>query len=60
MVLKIPISFKENEIELYNWIKCKRNYSCYLKDLVAADMKKEPAIKKDDIKRSSESFNLDF
>lgn len=40
MALKIPVSFAENEIHIYNYIKSKRNYSVYIKDLVEEDMKK--------------------
>lgn len=40
MALKIPVSFAEKEINIYNYIKSKRNYSVYIKDLVEADMKK--------------------
>lgn len=40
MALKIPISFRENEVHIYNYIKSKRNYSAYIKDLVEEDMKK--------------------
>lgn len=35
---KIPISFKKGEEDLYNFIKSKRNASCYIKDLVEKDM----------------------
>lgn len=34
------ISFKENEIELYNFLQSKRNPSCYVKDLIESDMSK--------------------
>ena len=40
MALKIPVSFAEKEINIYNYIKSKRNYSVYIKDLVEEDMKK--------------------
>lgn len=40
MALKIPVSFAENEVHIYNYIKSKRNYSVYIKDLVEEDMKK--------------------
>lgn len=39
--MKIPVSFKEEEIYIYNYIKSKRNFSVYIKDLVEADMKKD-------------------
>ena len=44
--VKIPVSFKKDEIHIYNYIRGKRNYSDYIKDLVEADMKKSVA--KDD------------
>ena len=37
--LKIPISFKREEMNLYNYVKGKRNVSCYIKDLIEKDMK---------------------
>lgn len=40
MALKIPISFAEDEVHIYNYIKSKRSYSVYIKDLVEEDMKK--------------------
>lgn len=39
--MKIPVSFKEEEIDIYKYIKSKRNFSVYIKDLVEADMKKD-------------------
>lgn len=38
MALKISLSFKENEVEMYEYIKTKRNASCYIKDLIEKDM----------------------
>lgn len=46
MALKIPVSFGEKEIDIYNYIKSKRNYSVYIKDLVEADMNKNNSIGK--------------
>ncbi|MBQ3420928.1 MAG: hypothetical protein IJH34_04535 [Romboutsia sp.] len=37
--LKIPVSFKKTEMDLYNYVKGKRNPSCYIKDLIEKDMK---------------------
>ncbi len=39
MALKISLSFKENEVEMYEYIKTKRNASCYIKDLIEKDMR---------------------
>lgn len=37
---KVNISFKENEIYLYNHLKSKRSASNYVKDLIEDDIKK--------------------
>lgn len=63
--LKIPVSFKQEEIELYNFAKSKRNASCYIKDLIENDKKSS---KKDNInfnpvdenKNSNNDLGLDF
>ena len=36
--MKIPVSFKKEEGDLYKFIKSKRNASVYIKDLVEEDM----------------------
>ena len=36
--LKVIISFKKEGIELYNFVKRKRNASCYVKDLIEKDI----------------------
>ena len=36
--LKVIISFKKEEIESYNFVKRKRNASCYVKDLIEKDI----------------------
>lgn len=41
MGLKINLSFKQEEVDLYNYLKSKRNASVYMKDLIEADMKKD-------------------
>ena len=56
MGMKIPSSFKENEKEIYDWIKSKRNFSVYIKDLVEEDMKKNKEVKP--IKRKN--FEIDI
>ena len=63
-VKKIPISFKVSEEAIHDFIIGKRNYSCYIKDLVEADMNSnnaattknqlEPKIKNDS------DFGLNF
>ena len=39
--MKISISFKENENDLYNFLKNKRSPSNYVKDLLEEEMKKK-------------------
>ena len=62
--LKIPVSFKKDEENLYKYTKSKRNASCYIKDLIEKDMKSN---KKDNInnlidknKNSNNDLGLDF
>lgn len=38
--MKISISFKENESDLYNFLKSKRSPSNFIKDLLEEEMKK--------------------
>lgn len=40
-VKKLPISFKENEQYIRDYITSHLNYSAYVKELVLRDMKKE-------------------
>ena len=37
---KIPISFAKDERYIYDYIRSKRNYSVYIKDLVEEDIKR--------------------
>ena len=39
-VKKIPISFKNSQLDLYSYLKTKRNISCYIKDLLEIGMNK--------------------
>jgi hypothetical protein len=41
LALKITISFKDTEEEVYNWVKEHSNYSGFLKDMIKKEMKKE-------------------
>lgn len=43
--MKIPVSFKQYEKNIYDFIKKKRSPSVYIKDLVEADMKKSENLK---------------
>ena len=36
--MKIAISFKDNEADLYNFLKEKRSPSCYIKDILEKEM----------------------
>ena len=56
--LKISVSFKQEEIELYNFIKGKRNPSCYIKDLAEEDMKSNRTNIKNT--KSNNKFEFDF
>lgn len=64
MALKIPVSFAADEVYLYDYVKSKRNYSAYIKDLVEEDMKrnginnKKPEI--NSVTRNENDFGLDF
>ena len=40
-IMKIPISFKKTEIELYQFLSSKRSPSNYVKDLLEKEMLKE-------------------
>ena len=62
--LKIRVSLKKDEENLYKYTKSKRNASCYIKDLIEKDMKSS---KKDNInnlidknKNSNNDLGLDF
>ena len=63
-MLKIPISFKEKEKAIYDFIKSKRNYSDYIKDLVEADMKNKEITRKvsssQNIQISNNSMEIDI
>lgn len=56
---KIPISFKQNELYLYEFIKSKRNASCYIKDLVEKDMKNNGKTLENNI-TSNNNLEFDF
>jgi predicted DNA-binding protein len=40
MAMKIPLSFKEREKNLYEFVRKKKSPSAYLKELIEEDMKK--------------------
>lgn len=54
--MKIPISFKKSEEELYNFLNSKRSPSIYVKDLLEKEMKKD--IKKDDANNDYDGFDF--
>lgn len=64
MALKIPVSFAEDEVHIYNYIKSKRNYSVYIKDLVEEDMKKNSTnnnkVESSNQKRSESDLGFEF
>jgi len=41
MALRIPLSFKEKERELYNFVMSKKSPSAYIKELIDEDRKKK-------------------
>lgn len=41
MAKRIQISFAEDEKDIYDYLKTKRNYSVYVKDLIEKEMKKD-------------------
>lgn len=55
---RINLSFKEEELNLYLYIKSKRNASVYIKDLIEADMKKNNKLtdNKDDNYKNQEGL----
>lgn len=60
MAVKIPVSFAENELHIYNYIKSKRNYSVYIKDLVEDDMKRNGISNKSPKENKKISNDLGF
>lgn len=52
--LKIPLSFKETEKDMYDYVKKQLNYSAYLKGLIIKDMDNSKP------KKENSSFNFDF
>lgn len=52
--MKISVSFKESEIEIYNYLKGQLSMSIYIKQLIIEDMKKNNCkpTKKDESKNS--------
>lgn len=57
---KIPISFKVSESDLHSFIKSKRDVSCYIKDLVEADMNSNNAVTTKSQLESKPIENNDF
>lgn len=54
MAMKISVSFKESEKEIYNYLKSQLSASIYIKQLIIEDMKKcnyKPT-KKEEVKNS--------
>lgn len=62
--VKIPVSFKKDEIHIYNYIRGKRNYSDYIKDLVEADMKNKEIVREvpssNNIQVNNNSMEIDI
>lgn len=58
--MKIPISFKESEKEIYSFIKSKLSPSIYIKELVIADMKKSNTSREEMHEKKKRNFELDM
>lgn len=59
MALKVSISFKESEKELYEYLTKKLSASIYIKELIQIDMKEDKSNKgSKEVKRNG--FKLDF
>jgi len=58
MALKVSLSFKESEKEMYDFLQSQLSASIYIKELI----KKEMKIKEDKPtnKKNNNDFNLDF
>lgn len=56
MAMKIPVSFKENEKELYDYVISQLSASIYIKQLIKNDMEKN----KPDIKKVKNKIDFDF
>lgn len=53
---KIGISFKDTEMNLYEYVKNQLSPSIYIKQLIKADMEKEDSI----IKEGKNNLDFDF
>lgn len=52
--MKIPISFKSDEIDLYNFLKNKRSPSIYIKDILEKEMENNNSnVNKNDVDNSN-------
>ena len=62
--MKIPISFKKSEKDLYDFLNSKRSPSCYVKDLLEREMyqdnNSESNKKEVDNNNSSDFIGFDF
>lgn len=58
--LKVIISFKQEEIELYNFVKEKRNASCYIKDLIENDISPKNKVNINPVVNKDNDLGIDF
>ena len=58
MALKIPLSFKDTEKEMYDFVKNQLSYSIYLKGLIQKDMGLKENNKPN--KKQNNDFQMDF
>lgn len=59
MAMKIPISFKESEKDLYEFLQGKMSPSIYIKEILRKEMG-EKVIKKSSDKVTKRGLELDF
>lgn len=59
MAMKIPLSFKESEKEMYDFLQSQLSPSIYIKQLLLKEMKETPEHKEKPLKASSTNL-LDF
>jgi len=62
MAKQIPVSFKEHELDLYNYVKSKSSPSIYIKELIEQDRNKSGnTIKiKEDVKENPKQNNMNL
>lgn len=57
--MKISLSFKENEKEIYDYLTSKLSASIYIKELILVDMKEKPE-KRNENKKNATGYDFNF